>query len=102
MNVRLKRISPEDLGLFLGAAGFVVAVPTVIFALAFIGPGRTVSLNGFVSLTFMDRLDPVGLVLAYPILNATVGFVAGLLVGWFYNFLARFRGGIRIRLNERL
>ena len=102
MNVRLKSISPEDLGLFLGAAGFVVAVPFVIFAFAFIGPGRTVTLNGFVGLTFMDQLDPVGLVLAYPILNATIGFVVGLLVAWFYNFIARFRGGIRVRLEQRL
>ena len=100
MNTRLKKISPGDLALLLGGFGFIASIPIVIFASLVIGPGRTVNLNGFVSLTFTDTLSPIFLVLAYPFMNAIAGMISGFIIAWLYNFLARFLGGVAIRLDD--
>jgi hypothetical protein len=70
------RISPLELGWFLGIAGLIVSVPVVLFAFMAIGPGRTVGLNGFISLTFTGSLEPMVLVLAFALLNAIGGFIS--------------------------
>jgi len=100
MNKRLKKISPRDLALLLGVVGFIATIPIVIFAFLAIGPGRTVNMSGFVTLTFKDKLSPIELVLAFPMLNAIAGAISGLISAWLYNFLARFLGGITIRLED--
>jgi hypothetical protein len=100
LNTRLKKISPSDLALLLGLVGLIASVPIVIFAFAAIGPGRSVNLNGFVSLTFTSTLSPIWLVLAYPFLNAIGGLMSGFIIAWLYNFIARFLGGIEIRLED--
>ncbi len=94
------RISPGDSGLFLGFIGFLISVPVVIFAYATMGPGRTVSLNGFFSFTFTGGYSN-GLLLLHPIANTIAGVVEGILIAWVYNFYARIFGGISIDLKER-
>ena len=100
MKTRLSRILPGDLGFFLGFTGFVASIPIVIFAFTSIGPGRTVHLNGFFTLTFTGSLNPIGLVLAYPFLNALAGVIAGFLIAWLYNFSAQIFRGVSVDLNQ--
>jgi hypothetical protein len=76
MKTHLMRISPLELCWFLGIAGLIVSVPVVLFAFMATGPGRTMSLNGFISLTFTGSLEPMVLVLAFPLLNAIGGFIS--------------------------
>jgi hypothetical protein len=80
--------------------GFIVSIPTLIFAFITIGPGHTVSLNGFLSYTFTGSLEPIGIVLAYPFLNAVAGVIGGFILGWLYNFYARHFDGISVELKE--
>ena len=100
MKTRLARISPGDLGLFLGTLGFLISIPAIIFACMAVGHGGTVSLNGFLSYTFTDSLPPIGIVLAYPFLNGLAGFIGGLILGWLYNFYARHFDGITVELED--
>jgi hypothetical protein len=101
MKTRLSRMSPGDMGLLFGFIGFIVSIPIVIFAFFAIGPGRTVNLKGFFSLTFTGSLEPIWLVLAYPFLNAIAGVIAGFLTAWLYNLYARFFRGISIELDQQ-
>jgi hypothetical protein len=98
MKTRLKWISPSDLALLTGVVGLIASIPIVIFAFVAIGPGRTVNMNGFVSLSFTGSLSPLGLVFAFPLMNATVGWISGLVTAWLYNFLSKFLGGVSIRI----
>ncbi len=98
MKTRLNRISPGDLGLLFGFTGFIVSIPIIVFALCTMGPGTTVTLKGFFSLTFKDSLEPIALILAYPFLNALAGLIGGFLVAWLYNFYARLFKGIAVDL----
>jgi len=100
MKTRLKRISPRDLGALLSVIGFLASIPIVIFAFIAIAPGRTVNLNGFISLSFTGSLSPIELVLAFPLLNGIAGGISGLIIAWLYNFLARFLGGVGIEIEE--
>lgn len=101
MRTRLTRISPLDMALFSGFIGFIASIPMVIFAFAAIGPGRTVTLQGAFTLIFTNSLDPVGLVLAYPFLNAIAAVVAGFLTACLYNIYARRFRGIEVHLDQQ-
>jgi hypothetical protein len=100
MKMELRRISPSGTGFFLGFLGFIASIPALIIAFTSIGPGKTVGLNGFVTLSFTGTLDPIALVFAYPFLNATGGLISGFLIAWLYNFYALRFGGISIGLNQ--
>lgn len=80
--------------------GCVTSIPIVIFVFTTIGSGRTAHLNGFFTLTFSGALDPIGLVLAYPSLNALAGVIAGFLTAWFFNLYARLSRGIAVEFNQ--
>ena len=99
MRTHLSRISAWHLGLFLGFIAFFISIPVVIFAFIAIGPGRTVTLSGFFSLTFTNQLEP-GLVLIYPFLNAAAGMISGAVAGLLYNLFARLFGGIPVNLTQ--
>jgi hypothetical protein len=101
MKTRLARISPGGLGLIFAFFGFVASFPIIIIAVSTIGPGRTVTLGGFVKLTFTGSLEPVSLLLTYPLLNALAGMVGGFLLAWLYNFYARVARGVSIDLEQR-
>jgi hypothetical protein len=89
------------MGLLLGFAGFIFSIPTVIFAFTAIGPGRTVNLTGFFSLTFTGSPEPIWLMLAYPFLNAPAGVIVGFLTAWLYNLYARIFRGVSIELDQQ-
>lgn len=99
MNHKLRRISPASLAALFATFGFVVSIGTVIFTVVVMRPGVTASLNGFFSLQFKDEVNPAMLV-AYPIINAIAGMVAGFLTGWFYNLWAHFTGGVSIDISD--
>jgi hypothetical protein len=101
MKTRLSRISPGDIALFFGVISFAVSIPLVIFAFLVIAPGRTVNLKGFLSFTFTGSLEPIWLVLAYPLLNALADVIGGFITAWFYNIYARFFKGISIDLDQQ-
>ena len=73
----------------------------IIFAFTAIGPGRTVTLQGFFTFTFKSSLEPLSRVLAYPFLNALTGLIGGFLVAGLYNFDARLFRGVSIDLDPR-
>ena len=100
MNTRLSRLSPGDLGLFLGFVAFLISIPCVVFAFVAMGPGRTITLNGFMSYTFTGSLQPMWIFLAYPIVNGLGGLTAGFLISGFYNFYAALFGGISFDLKQ--
>ena len=100
MKTRLLRISPGDMGLLLGFFGFILSIPTMIFAFVAIGPGRTVNLNGFMCYTFTDSIQPIWIVFAYPFFNALGGVIGGFLIGWLYNLYARHFEGVSIDLEQ--
>lgn len=100
MKTRLTHVSPIKVAQLQGIFGFIVGVLVVIFAFIAIGPGRTVNLNGFVKLTFTGSLDPIGIVLAYPFLNAIAGYVLGFVITWLFNQILDRIGGIEILLDQ--
>ena len=98
MKTRLSRISRRDFGLFSAFVGFALSIPFLVFAFISSGPGRTVTLSGFLSLTFTGGLPLWALV--YPFLNALAGFISGFLGAWLYNFYARLFGGVSFDLEQ--
>jgi hypothetical protein len=100
MNARLTRISPRDLGLLLGFIGLVVSILSVVLGIITIGLGKTVNLQGFLTLTFTGSIDSFWIIVAYPLLNAIAGVIVGFIGAWLYNFYARFFGGLSIHLDR--
>ncbi|MFH1498352.1 MAG: hypothetical protein ABII82_11050 [Verrucomicrobiota bacterium] len=94
---RLRRVDPGDLAKFFALFAFVLSLPPVVLALLAVVAGRAVYLKGVFSYRGQFHLTAI---IAYPFVNALGGLLAGFLLAWLYNALARCFGGVRISLGE--
>jgi hypothetical protein len=95
---RLRWVSPADLALLFSIFSLVSGIAAVIFAFFAMRAGGEVTLRGFLNLSFTGELTPIALALSYPIINACLGYIAGLVVGFAYNLFARLVKPISIGL----
>lgn len=101
--MRLKKIEPISLGKMLGLmyvvlgfiVGFFVSAIFIIGSIAGMQGGENSPFPHFLGLFF-----GIGSVILFPILYGILGFVGGIIAGWFYNIIANWTGGIEMEFDN--
>ena len=100
--MRLKRIGPVSLGKILGLmyvilgfiVGFFVSAIFIIGSLVGMPGGGDSPFPHYISMFF-----GIGSIVFFPILYGLLGFVGGIIAGWFYNIIAKWTGGIEMEFD---
>jgi hypothetical protein len=100
--MRLKRIEPVSLGKILGLMYVVLGFIVGFFVSAICIIGTLVGMPGRGDSPFPHILGlffGIGSVILFPFLYGVLGFVGGIIAGWFYNIIAKWTGGIEMEFD---
>ena len=90
MTTRIRNINPLQLGIVYAVLyGLIGVILGVIFALISMAAGAMMSSGGMPNFGWLS-------IIVFPILYGVIGFIAGLIVGFLYNLVAGWTGGIEL------
>lgn len=99
MNQRIKKISPQSLGLTFAMIYFIIGVFVGIFGIIAGLFGANATLNGPVTFSGSGG-TLIAVSIAYPLLAALMGGIGGILLALIYNLTARYTKGILIHVDQ--
>jgi hypothetical protein len=90
MTTRIRNINPLQLGIVYAALYAIIGLLIgICFALFSMAAGAMFKSGGMPNFGFLS-------IIIFPIMYGIIGFIGGLIVGFFYNLAAGWTGGIEL------
>jgi hypothetical protein len=94
MTTRIKNINPVQLGIVYAALYAVIGLLIgIVFALFSMAAGAMMPSGGMPNFGWLS-------IIIFPILYGVIGFIGGIIVGFFYNLVAGWTGGIELTFSS--